>query len=189
MTGRVHSCLLAATLIAPVLLPAQRSSGASISFHNPVTSAPPPSAAVSAPTTLQELAQHAGVIVSGVVTSIDRPPAAPGQIPAVAVTFRVERGVRGTPGLSLTFREWRGLWNDAPRYRAGERLLLFLYPPSRLGLTSTVGGALGRFHVDSAGNVVITARQARLFGARTEFSVSLAEFLAPLSTASVQGAP
>ncbi|GAC1428679.1 MAG: hypothetical protein NVS1B11_11280 [Terriglobales bacterium] len=41
------------------------------------------------------------------------------------------------------------------RYFVGERLLLFLYPPSKLGLTSPVGGSLGRFNLDSAGNVAL----------------------------------
>jgi hypothetical protein len=34
-------------------------------------------------------------------------------------------------------------------------VLLFLYPASRLGLTSPVGGPLGRFHVDNAGRVEV----------------------------------
>jgi hypothetical protein len=55
----------------------------------------------------------------------------------------------------LTIREWAGLWSSGDRYRKGERLLLFLYRPSKLGLTSLVGETLGRFPVDSAGNIIL----------------------------------
>lgn len=54
-------------------------------------------------------------------------------------------------GQSLNIREWAGLWAKGERYRTGERVLLFLYPPSRLGLTSPVGGDLGRFEIEPDG--------------------------------------
>jgi hypothetical protein len=73
------------------------------------------------------------------------------------VTFLVERAMRGTsPGRSLTIREWAGLWTSGERYRVGERVLLFLYSPSKLGLTSPVAGALGRFAMDSEGRIVLS---------------------------------
>ena len=55
----------------------------------------------------------------------------------------------------MTIREWAGLWNTGERYETGERVLLFLYPKSKLGLTSPVGGKLGRYAVDAAGRVLI----------------------------------
>ena len=64
--------------------------------------------------------------------------------------------MRGTrAGEILSIREWAGLWNSGDRYRPGERFLLFLYSPSRLGLTSPVGGQSGRFAVDSGGSVIL----------------------------------
>ncbi len=64
--------------------------------------------------------------------------------------------MRGTaPGQSLTIREWAGLWTGGERYRIGEHVLLFLYSPSKLGLTSPVAGALGRFAVDSQGRIAM----------------------------------
>ena len=76
-------------------------------------------------------------------------------VPTVQITFRVEQAMRGTRnGQILTIREWAGLWNSGDRYRLGERLLLFLYSPGKLGLTSPVGGPWGRFAVDSGGNIV-----------------------------------
>src|SRR5205085_3757610 len=62
----------------------------------------------------------------------------------------VKQGVRGVrSGSTYTVREWAGLWapRQPPRYRIGERALLFLYPPSRSGLTSTVGGRSGKLAV------------------------------------------
>ena len=72
------------------------------------------------------------------------------------ITFRVEQAIRGVRnGQVLAIREWAGLWNSGDRYRPGERLLLFLYKPSKFGLTSPVGGPMGRFPVDSGGNVIL----------------------------------
>jgi hypothetical protein len=39
-------------------------------------------------------------------------------------------------------------------------VLLFLYPPSKLGLTSPVAGAMGRFALDSEGSVLIDAQHS-----------------------------
>jgi hypothetical protein len=46
-----------------------------------------------------------------------------------------------------------------PRYRIGQRLMLFLYAPSALGLTSPEGGRLGQFAVDRDGRVVLSLGQ------------------------------
>jgi len=72
------------------------------------------------------------------------------------ITFRVEQAIRGVrTGQMLVIREWAGLWESGERYRTGERVLLFLYSPSKLGLTSPVGGPLGRFAMDSNGRVIL----------------------------------
>jgi hypothetical protein len=42
-------------------------------------------------------------------------------------------------------------------YRAGQRMVLFLYSPTRVGLTSPVGGRLGRYDVDRTGQIVVPA--------------------------------
>jgi hypothetical protein len=39
--------------------------------------------------------------------------------------------------------------------RRGEHLLIFLYPPSRLGLTSPVGGWRGQIELDAGGQNVL----------------------------------
>jgi hypothetical protein len=63
-------------------------------------------------------------------------------------------------GQSLTIQEWAGLWTGGERYRVGERVLLFLYSPSKLGLTSPVAGGIGKFSVDAQGRIVMNAMQA-----------------------------
>jgi hypothetical protein len=83
-----------------------------------------------------------------------------------AITFKVDRSLRGTTaGQSLTIHEWVGLWDRGERYRVGEHVFLFLYPPSRLGLTSPVAAGMGRFAVDSNGNVVLRPEHIQLLGA------------------------
>ena len=102
------------------------------------------------------LTQNSGYIFDGTVLSVQAAQNDANDVATVQITFRVEQAMRGTrAGQILTIREWAGLWNSGERYHPGERLLLFLYSPSRLGLTSPVGGAAGRFAVDSSGNAVI----------------------------------
>jgi len=110
---------------------------------------------------LPQLARSAGLIFSGKVTGIAHSPAAVGEaIGTVSITFRVENAIRGaTPAEDLTVTQWIGLWSSGQRYRVGERAVFFLYPPSKLGLTSCVGGAMGRFAIDPLGRVLLTPQQ------------------------------
>jgi hypothetical protein len=105
---------------------------------------------------LRQLSRNSGYIFDGTVLSVEPMAQNEASVATVQITFRVEQAIRGTrAGQVLTIREWAGLWISGERYRPGERLLLFLYSPSQLGLTSPVGGPLGRFAVDSGGNAVI----------------------------------
>jgi len=105
------------------------------------------------------------MIFSATVTGIARRPATGGQaIETVAITFHVENAIRGaTPGEDLTMTQWIGLWSSGQRYRIGERALFFLYPPSKLGLTSCVGWPMGRFSLDSQGRVLLSPQQLSAF--------------------------
>ena len=116
---------------------------------------------------VQRIIRPAGLIFAGTVRAIEYEPAkAPGQIVTVRITFQVEQAIRGTQsGATLTIREWAGLWNAGERYHRGERVFLFLYPPSKLGLTSTVGASVGRFAVDKSGQVTLNREQAGASGA------------------------
>lgn len=109
----------------------------------------------------------AGTIFSGTVVSVARHPATSSQtVETLAITFHVENAIRGaTPGENLTITQWIGLWSGGQRYRVGERVLLFLYPPSKLGLTSCVAGGIGRFAIDPWGRVLLSAQHLSAFRA------------------------
>jgi hypothetical protein len=112
---------------------------------------------------LARLSQKAGYIFAGTVTAVERVAStSAGEMTTMRISFRVDQAIRGVRnGETLTIREWAGLWESGERYRQGERLVLFLYPPSRLGLTSTVAGPLGRFPVDGDGYVALDPSRGR----------------------------
>jgi len=115
--------------------------------------------------TLRELTRRSGYIFAGTVVAVRRiGPHTANSVAVVQVTFRVEQPIRGVRVRQLlAIREWSGLWESGVRYHVGERMLLFLYPPSKLGLTSPVGGGLGRFPMDASGQIVLEeARRAAL---------------------------
>jgi hypothetical protein len=114
----------------------------------------------------RHLARRAGMIFSGTV--LDSNPhlaqtttwsVAPSKLGMggdfVEFHFRIDRPIAGVKsGQILIIREWAGASSRQPRLCAGERVLLFLYSPSRLGLTSLVGGAQGQIRLDSTGQSV-----------------------------------
>ena len=112
---------------------------------------------------LRRLARDAGIIFSGTVQNIEPVvSAARGDIGLVRITVLVEEALRdATADEPLTVSEWDGLWTSGDRYRVGEDLLLFLYPPSgNLGLTTTVAGTRGRISLaDSQLSIEAVARQ------------------------------
>jgi hypothetical protein len=116
----------------------------------------------------KQLSRRAGMIFAGTVlgstppaTTIDR--AVPASIPAVQLSFRVDRAIAGVArGQVLTIREWAGGWSSSmqrPMIK-GQHILIFLYPPSRLGLTSPVGGSLGQIALDANGKNVVERKAA-----------------------------
>lgn len=114
------------------------------------------------PLELRKLATGARTIFSGRVVSVKANDGyAARRVATVTVTLRIENAVRGVgDGQTYSFSEWAGLWSGRERYRVGQRLMLFLYPPSPLGLTSPVGGDAGRLVVDEKGHVLSTIGQA-----------------------------
>jgi hypothetical protein len=143
----------------------------------PRISAAPPSA-------FQQLVRAAGIVFSGRVTSVGstKPSAGPDRA-ATAITFKVEHAIRGTfSNQILTIHEWAGLWNRGERYHTGEHVFLFLYSPSKLGLSSPVAGALGRFPMDSEGNIILSPQHIAILAAdpvlRGKTLLSYAEFAA-----------
>jgi hypothetical protein len=103
------------------------------------------------------IARNSGYIFAGTVQSVHLASPEPRSVPTVQISFHVDEAIRGVrSGQTLVIREWAGLWNSGEHYRVGERVLLFLYPPSKLGLTSPVGGAMGRFAVGPRGRVIVS---------------------------------
>jgi hypothetical protein len=117
------------------------------------------------PSELRNLTRRSGAIFAGRVLAVQLlQPRFGGEVPTVRVTFRVERGIRGPrTGTQFVLRQWAALWNSGQRYSVGERVLLFLYPASKVGLTSAVGGERGRFRIDPKGQLVVNAERAKLF--------------------------
>jgi hypothetical protein len=111
---------------------------------------------------LRQLTRNSGYIFAGTVTAVERvAPVGPNEVATMRITFRVEQAIRGVrTGQTLVIREWTGLWESGKRYHTGEHLLLFLYRPSKLGLTSPVGGSLGRFAIDSNDQVILNPERA-----------------------------
>jgi len=109
--------------------------------------------------------RHAGLAFEGTVLHVGREPLRNSRsLPTVKISFRVQRAIRGVhDGQVLTIHEWAGLWSAGERYWPGERLVLFLYPPSRLGLTSPVSEVAGRFSVSAEGKVRLSKLQEAWF--------------------------
>jgi hypothetical protein len=109
------------------------------------------------PIRLRPLTIKSGYIFAGTVTNIAGTSSRAGKdVATVRITFHVDRGVRGVhTGQTLAIREWAGLWEYGQRYRVGEKVFLFLYQPSKLGLTSVVGGTQGQFPISRDGHVGI----------------------------------
>jgi hypothetical protein len=113
----------------------------------------------------KQISRRAGMIFAGTLLSTatqgDTTPATgavPGPIPTIQLTFRVDEAIAGVePGRTVTIVEWAGAWNMQRPMTQGEHILLFLYPPSRLGLTSPVGGSRGQVALDQTGESVSRA--------------------------------
>jgi len=131
----------------------QLSRRAGIVFAGSVLSAGLPSANCGAP-----VSQFSAANLTAQVQNRDGAcpvPAADQPIPAIELRFRVDRPIAGVaPGQVLTIREWTGALSRQRSLRRGDRILLFLYPRSRLGLTSPVGGPQGQIRLDPSGQYV-----------------------------------
>jgi hypothetical protein len=92
--------------------------------------------------------RRAAYIFAGTVTSVEHIDAGESAVGSVQITFHVDLAMRGvSTGQSLTIREWSGLWTGGDRYLPGQDVVLCLFKPSKLGLTSTVGTPPSRMEV------------------------------------------
>lgn len=103
----------------------------------------------------RQLARDSGMIFSGTVLEIRSVRAGEQkQIPIIKIKFRLERAITGVYARrEVRIREWAGAWSEHPLH-VGERVLLLLYPESRLGLTSPVAGSLGQVTLSNKNTVV-----------------------------------
>jgi hypothetical protein len=101
------------------------------------------------PKTVRHIIRDSGKIFAGAVLKVERlGPGPTGGIGTTQISFRVEEAILGVRrGQVIQITEWGGLWQTGERYQVGEHTLLFLYPASRLGLTSPVGGTVGRLRI------------------------------------------
>ncbi len=129
----------------------------------------------------KQLSRRAGMIFAGTVLAAApqtvttqtaaSDQALPGTAPAIQLSFRVDRAIAGVErGQVLTIHEWAGAWSMHRPMRSGQRVLIFLYPPSRLGFTSPVGGALGQVALDSSGKNVAAQKTEAAIGVRNQSS-------------------
>jgi hypothetical protein len=117
----------------------------------------------------KQLSRRAGMIFAGTVlaaatqtvttqvAATDQviPATTPSTTPAVQLSFRVDHAIAGAErGQILTIHEWAGAWSMHRPMSRGQHMLIFLYPLSRLGFTSPVGGSLGQVALDPTGKNV-----------------------------------
>jgi hypothetical protein len=117
----------------------------------------------------KQLSRRAGMIFAGTVLTAatqtaapDRavPAAAPVATPVVQLRFRVDQAIAGVEqGKILTVHEWAGAGSMHRPMSSAQHILIFLYPLSRLGFTSPVGGSLGQVVLDPSGNIVAKSEQ------------------------------
>ena len=138
----------------------------------------------------KQLSRRAGMIFAGTVLAAapqtlatktvptQAPPtdrAVPAATQSVQLSFRVDHAIAGVKrGQILTIHEWAGAWSMHRPMRTGQHILIFLYPPSRLGFTSPIGGSLGQVALDASGkNVSKDVRKSSAPGSETVSLVQL----------------
>lgn len=102
------------------------------------------------PVNLEEMTHKAGRIVVGRCVTVEEATHPTLGIPILRVTLKVERSLKGRDGKTLTFQMAapQGASSGvagAPGFQRGEKVVVFLYPESRSGLTSPVGLGQGKF--------------------------------------------
>jgi len=113
----------------------------------------------------KQLSCRAGMIFAGTVLTAAIQTAAPDRAvsaaaPTVQLSFRVDQAIAGVEqGQILTIHEWAGAWSMHRPMSSGQHILIFLYPLSRLGFTSPVGGSLGQVALDPTGKNVSKSGQ------------------------------
>jgi hypothetical protein len=134
-------------------------------------------AAMVLPVNVEELAGRAEKIFVGTCTKVEQKVNANG-IPVVEVTYSVQEGLKGEVGKTVTFQQLdaaRGepsaqasssqspyrvnsTWKAAatsvrlPTYAKGEKTLLFLARPGKMGITAPIGLLQGKLPISTSAN-------------------------------------
>lgn len=124
-------------------------------FHLPAEELPPESRPRPEVPNLHAIVTRSGYVFAGTVKAVvPIKPRHPDGVAVMRITFYVDKGYRGVhTGQTFSIHEWAGLWKNGEHYLPGEHVMLFLFPPSKLGLTSPVPN--GRFPVDPGGRIII----------------------------------
>jgi hypothetical protein len=103
----------------------------------------------------RKFCRDSGMIFSGTVLEVRSARfGESGRIPVVRIRLRVDHPIVGVQSRrTLIIREWAGAWSEHPMH-PGQRVLLLLYPQSRLGLTSPVGGSVGQVSLSEENTIV-----------------------------------
>lgn len=118
--------------------------------------------AQSRPVNLERLVNDAGIIFSGTVVNIVTGEKDPSMnLYTTYYTFTVQEALFGVKADTVTIKQYGGESEGrsyyppgVPRFERGESVVVFLYPPSRIGMTSAVAKDQGKFlvrGVDSSG--------------------------------------
>ncbi len=101
----------------------------------------------------KQMSRASGMIFAGKILAIEPlPPSAKRPLPLTMVSVRVKHAIAGVQqGQVVKFREWASASSIHRSLRIGQHVLLFLYPPGKLGLTSPANGAAGVLALDAAG--------------------------------------
>ena len=106
----------------------------------------------SLPLNLDEITDSADRVFAGTCEKIEEIEKDPiSNLRVVRYTFKVTEGIIGVNSDEITFTQWKPTTIDAG-YVIGKKYVIFLYPNSRLGLTSPVGYMQGKFLVEKKGS-------------------------------------
>jgi hypothetical protein len=145
ITKRCRECSHRAVLVAGILL------GLVIGLFQAAQ-------AQSKPVNLERLVRNAGIIFSGKVVDVVTGEKEPNMnVYTTYYTFAVAVAVYGVDADSITIKQYGGEAGGrsyyppgVPRFKRGEDVVVFFYPPSKIGMTSAVAKGQGKFLVGPA---------------------------------------
>ncbi|MBI3589766.1 MAG: hypothetical protein HY094_00085 [Candidatus Melainabacteria bacterium] len=92
------------------------------------------------PMNLEEIIKYSGKIFAGICTGVEEIENDPeSHLPVIKYTFKITEGIKGVDDQNeITFKQWQPTARSVG-YEIGKKYVLFLYPESSRGLTSTIG--------------------------------------------------